>query len=126
MASVRLGFSGSLSRLGLGTFLLEDGGELLLLDAGLLALEVAEIEYPCPADLTDLVQLDGVDGGGVVGENPLHTDAAGDLPDGEGLGVRGCPADLDDYSSEFLEPVLVTLLDLKDDGDGVTGLELGV
>ena len=34
---------------------------LTLLDAGLLAGKVAEVEDTCPADFTDLVDLDGVD-----------------------------------------------------------------
>ena len=49
------------SRVFLELFFLFYDAALGLFDAGLLALEVAEVEDAGPADLTDLVDLDAVD-----------------------------------------------------------------
>ena len=98
--------------------------ELLLLDPGLLAGEVPEVEDAGPADLTDLVDLDRLDGGELVREDSLDSDTAGNLADGESPGERGGTANLDDYALELLKSFLVTFLDPVGNGDGVTGLEL--
>ena len=45
--------------------------ELLLLDAGLLTCEVAEVEDAGATDLTVLVDFDRVDERGLIGENPF-------------------------------------------------------
>ena len=100
--------------------------ELLLLDPGLLAGEVPEVEDAGPADLTYLVELDGLDGRKLVREDSLDSDAAGNLADGESPGERGCSANLDDDALELLKSFLVSFLDPVGNGDGVTGLELRV
>ena len=98
----------------------------LLLDAGLLTGKITEVEDACAANLTDLVYLDAVNERGLVGENPFNTYAAGYLADSE------CPCEgihtlyLDNYSTEFLESLLITFLDSVGHGDCVTGLELRI
>ena len=99
--------------------------ELLLLDAGLLTGQVAEIEDAGAADLTDFIHLDALDERRLVRENPLDANAAGDLTDGESTSMRGSATDLDDGTSELLEPVLVAFTNLIGHGDSVTGLESG-
>ena len=101
-------------------------GTLGFADAGLLAGEVAEVEDTRPADLTDLVDLDLLDERALVRENPLDTDAVGNLTDGECPGIRSGTANLDDYSAEILKSVLITFFDPVGNGDGVTGLELRI
>ena len=107
----------------LGVSLVLDAGELTLLDPSLLAGETAEVEYPGPADLTDLVQLDLLDERGLEGENPFHANASGNLADGERPGSGSCAPFLDDNTPEVLESFLVTFLDPIGNGDSVTGLE---
>ena len=99
--------------------------KLLLLDASLLSREVAEVVDAGAADLTDLVDLDAVDERGLDGENPLDSDATGNLADGERLGEGVSAFDLDHDATELLEPFLVSFFDLVGHGDGVTCLELG-
>ena len=104
------------------------GGSLLhntlgLLDASLLAGELAEIEDACAADLTNFVDLDLVNERALVRENPFDSDAIGDLADGESPGIRGSTANLDDYSAEILKSVLITFFDPVSNRDGITGLE---
>ena len=99
--------------------------ELALLDPGLLARELAQVEYPGSADLTDLVQLDVLDERGLEGENPLDSNSTGNLADGESPGGRGSAPFLDDDAPEVLEPLLISFLDPVSDGDGVTSLKLG-
>lgn len=55
--------------------------------------------------------------------NPFYTYAVWHLADCEGLGGRGWAPELKHYSSEFLESLLVTLLNPVGNRDGVTGLE---
>ena len=100
--------------------------ELLLLDPGLLAGEVPEVEDAGPADLTDLVDLDRLDGGELVREDSLDSDTAGNLADGKSPGERGGSANLDDHASELLKSFLVTFLDPVGHGDGVAGLEIRI
>ena len=100
--------------------------ELLLLDPGLLAGEVPEVEDAGPADLTDLVDLDRLDGGELVREDSLDSDTAGNLADGESPGERGGTANLDNHTSELLKSFLVTFLDPVGHGDGVAGLEIRI
>ena len=97
---------------------------LLFFDASLLTGEIAEVEDAGPADLTYLVDLDAVDEGGLVGENPFHSDAAADLADREGPGEGIGALDLNDNASEFLKPFFITLFDPVGHGNGVTCLEL--
>ena len=101
-------------------------GALRFLDPGLLAGEVAEIEYAGPADFTYLVDFDLVDERAFVGENPLDTDAVGDFTDGKRPCIGGSSTNLDDYSTEILESLLITFFDPVGHGDGVAGLELRI
>ena len=98
----------------------------LLLDAGLLAGEITEVEDACAANLTDLVYLDAVNERGLVGENPFNTYAAGYLADSECPGEGIHTLYLDNYSTEFLESLLITFLDSVGHGDGITCLELRI
>ncbi len=100
--------------------------ELLLLDAGLLTGEVAEVEDACPADFTDLIELDAVDSRRLIREDSFDTHATGNFADGEGPGESILSADLDDDASEFLQTLFVAFLDLVGHGDGITGLELRI
>ena len=107
------------------------GGGLLyrplrFLDTGFLAGEVAEIEDAGPADLTNLVHLDLVDERAFVRENPLDTDAVGDLTDGKSPGIRGSSTNLDNYAAEILKSVLVTFFNPVGHGNGIAGLELRI
>ena len=99
---------------------------LRFLDTGFLAGEVAEVEDACPADFTNLVDFNLVNERALVREDPFDTDAVGYLADGKGPCVRGSTANLDDYTAEILEPVLVSFFDPVGDGDGVTGLEFRI
>ena len=80
--------------------------EFLLLDAGLLTGEVAEVEDACAANLTELVDLDLVDERGLEGENPFDSDTAGNFADRERAGVGGRTAYLDDDASELLQSLI--------------------
>ena len=99
-------------------------GELspLLLDAGLLAGETAEIVEASPTNFADAVDGDLVDERRVHREDTLDTDAIGDLADGEAL-ANTFALDLDNYALEDLNTLLVTLLDLVGDGNRVARLE---
>ena len=99
---------------------------LRFLDASLLTGELAEVEDACTTDFTDFVQFNLVNRRRLVREDPLDTDAVGNLADGEGLRIRGGSANLDHHATETLEPFLVAFLDPVRHRDGVTGLELRV
>ena len=101
-------------------------GALRFLDPGLLAGEVAEVEYAGPADFTYLVDFDLVDERAFVRENPLDTDAVGYLADGKGPGEGSCTTNLDNNTAEILKSVLVTFFDPVGHGDGVAGLEFRI
>ncbi len=104
-----------------GLFLLR-AGHALLLDAGLLAGQVAQVVDACAAYDTDLVDLDLVDVRRVEGEDTLHAHAVRNLADREHLGLARA-FDLDNHTAEALHALLVSLDDLVGDGDRVTGLE---
>ena len=104
-----------------GLFLLR-AGHALLLDAGLLAGQVAQVVDACAAYDTDLVDLDLVDVRRVEGEDTLHAHAVRNLADREHLGLARA-YDLDNHTAEALHALLVSLDDLVGDGDRVTGLE---
>ena len=104
-----------------GLFLLR-AGHALLLDAGLLAGQVAQVVDACAAYDTDLVDLDLVDVRRVEGEDTLHAHAARNLTDREHLGLART-LDLDNYAAETLHALLATLDDFVGYGDRVTGLE---
>ena len=101
-------------------------GYALFLDAGLLAGQVAEVEDAGATHFTDLVDGDAVDCRGLEGENPLHSDAVGDLTHGESAGQGRGTADLYYHSAEILQTELVAFLDFAGNGDGVAGLEFGI
>ena len=97
-----------------------------LADAGLLTGEIAEVEDTCTTHFTTLVDLDAVNERGLVRENSLNTHATGDFANREGLGERIHAANLNDYTAELLESFFITFLDSVGNGDGVTGLEIGI
>ena len=103
-------------------FLLLRAAHALLLDAGLLAGQVAQVVDACTTDDTDLVDLDLVDVGRVEREDALDTHAVRYLADREHLGLART-LDLDHYAAEALDTLLVTLDDPVGNGDRVTGLE---
>ena len=94
----------------------------LLLDAGLLAREVAQVVDAGAANHTDLVDLDLLDVGRIEREDTLDTHAVRNLADREHLGLA-LALDLDNHTAEALEALLAALDDLVGHGDGVTGLE---
>jgi hypothetical protein len=98
--------------------------EFALLDARFAADGTAQVEQAGTTHLSALQQLDFSDGRGDKGENALHTDAAGYLADGEGLGGT-CPFDLDDIAFENLDSLLVSFYDAVADGNSVTRTEVG-
>ena len=97
-----------------------------LSDASLLTGKLAEIEDARSADLTYLVDLYLVDERALVRENPLNTDAVGNLANRESPGIRSGSTNLDDYSAEILQSVLITFFNPVGHGDSVTGLECRV
>ena len=98
------------------------GDHALLLDAGLLTRQVAQIVDACAAYDTHLVQLDFLDVGRVERENALDAHAVRNLADGEHLGLAGT-LDLDYDTTETLKALLAALDDFVGHGDSVTGLE---
>src|SRR5690606_11177241 len=96
----------------------------LLLDAGLLAREVAQVVELGAAHIAAGDDLDLVDGRGVHGEDALHADAEGDLADPEGLADAVALA-ADDVALEDLDTGAVALDDLHVDLDVVAGAEVG-
>ena len=97
----------------------------LLADAGLLAGEVAEVVELGTTYLTYLVHLDALDGGGLDGEDTLHTYGAGHLANGETLLVA-VAGNLDDNAAIELDTLLGAFNNFVCYGDGVTSLECGV
>lgn len=91
----------------------------LLLDASLLARKSAEIVETCAANLADTVDDNLLDERRVHWEDTLNTDAARDLADSETL-ASALTLDLDDDTLVDLNTLLVTLLNLVGDRDGVT------
>jgi len=88
------------------------------LDAGLLTSEVAQVVELSATHLADLVDGDAVDGRRVDGEDTLYANGAAHLAYGEALLVA-MTADLDDYSAEELDSLLVTLYDFVSNGNCV-------
>ena len=106
-----------------------EGSSLFLLDPGFLAGQASEVEDTCATYLTNLVDFDRVDEGGVERENTFHADTTRHLAYGESLGNTGA-ALLEHDAAEFLDTLLAfalcgILFNLVGDGDGVTGLEVG-
>ena len=99
------------------------GRSKLLLDAGLLACEFAQVIKFCTAHLTTLVHLDAVDVGRLDGENTLHTYGAGHLAHGETL-LLLVAGDANHYTTVKLNTLLVALDNLIGYGDGVARMEL--
>ena len=99
------------------------GSSKLLLDAGLLACELAQVVKLCTAHLTTLVDLDAVDVGRLDGEDTLDTHGARHLADGDAL-LISMTRDADNHTTVELDTLLVTLDDLVGYSDGVTRMEL--
>lgn len=96
----------------------------LFLDFGSLTLLTAEVKQACPADSPFPDHFDLIDGRGENGENPLNTDAVGDLPDGECFAIGARIAALDDYTLELLDTLLVPFFNFNVDIDGITRTEV--
>lgn len=94
----------------------------LLLDTGLLTGQIAEVVDAGAANHTNLVDLDLLDMGRVEREDTFDAHTVGNLADGEHLGLA-LTLDLDHYTAEALQALLVTLDDLVRHGDGITGIE---
>ncbi len=94
----------------------------LLLDACFLASEATEIVEASAANLADAINNYLLDERRVHREDTLNTDAARDLADGESL-TCALTLDLDDDTLVDLNTLLVTLLNLVGDRNGVTRLE---
>ena len=95
-----------------------------LLDAGLLARQVAQIVNPRTANDAHLVHFDAVDVRGVEREDTLHAYAVGYFADGKHF--RDAAAlYLDDHTAETLDTLLVSFHDSVGYGDGIAALERG-
>ena len=80
-------------------------GTTLLLDAGSLTSELAQIVELGATNLTNLVHLNRVDVGRLDGEDTLHTHGARHLANGEALFVT-MAANLDDHTTVELDTLL--------------------
>src|SRR5690242_19021518 len=96
---------------------------LLVLHAGCLAGEVAQVEEAAAADDAARNDLDLLEARGVQHENALHPDVEAHLADRERRAQAGAVA-LDDDAPEDLDAELVALDDLVVDGDGVANPEV--
>lgn len=94
-----------------------------LLDAGLLAGEIAQVIEFCAANLTVLVDGDRFDEGRFNREDTFHSDAVGNLAHGEALFVL-MARDADYHTAILLDTFLVALFDTVSDSDGVAGAKL--
>jgi hypothetical protein len=95
----------------------------LFSDASTLPTAFALVVELGPANLTHLVDQDGLDVGGIYGEQPFHTYAVGNLTNGEGGGKAGALA-FDDVSFEALDTFFIAFDDLIIDGNVVPGFKL--
>src|SRR6267142_1828896 len=98
------------------------------LDAGGLALQIAQVIQPCPANFTFANHFNGADRGGVQRKDALDANAKTDPAHRKG--GAGRPALLGDHHAlECLEALLHLLafafLQADVDAYGVTGAELG-
>ena len=91
----------------------------LLLDAGSLTGELAQIVELCTTNLTALVYLNAVDVGRLHGEDTLYTHSSRHLAHGE-TPLISMAADLDDYATIKLDTLLGTLDDFVSDGYSVS------
>ena len=80
----------------------------LLLDAGSLTSELAQIVKLSATNLTNLVHFDALDVGRLQGEDTLYTHGARHLTNCEAL-LLLMTADLDDHATEELDALLGTL-----------------
>src|SRR5688572_12801055 len=99
-------------------------GALLLADARRLALEIAQVVEARATDLAAGQHLHAVHHRRVQRKDTLDADAVRDLADGE-RGARGAAGALDANALEGLDALLLALLDLHEDLDGVTDAEIG-
>src|SRR6187399_1620811 len=96
---------------------------LLVLHAGCLAGEVAQVEETATADDAARNDLDLLEARGVQHENALYPDVEAHLTNGERRADPRAMA-LDDHPAEDLDAELVALHDLVIDGDGVANPEV--
>src|SRR5436190_6911542 len=96
----------------------------LFFDAGGFAAEIPEVVELCASDPAMAFNLDLIDRRRVEGKHPLHTDAAGNLADGEHL-PRAAALAGDHDALEDLNALFVAFLDLHVDPDRVAGREVG-
>jgi len=94
-----------------------------LLDTSSLTCASAEIKYPCPAYLTMLVYLDGINKRGCYREYSFNTNIARHFPDSEGLRIC-CASNLYYNTTVLLDSLLATFLNLIVNCYGVAGLKL--
>ena len=85
--------------------LLSGDGTTLLLDAGSLTSELAQVVKFGATYLTDLVNLDALDVRALNGEDTLHTNGTRHLTNSEAL-LLTVTADLDDYTTIELDTLL--------------------
>ena len=95
----------------------------LLLDAGSLTCELAQVVQLSATYLTDLVDLDAIDVRRLDREDTLDTYSARHLANGEALLVT-MTTNLDDDATIELDTLLGTLDNFVSDSNGVTSLEL--
>jgi len=85
--------------------LLTSNTATLLLDAGSLTSELAQIVKLSATNLTNLVHFDALNVGRLQGEDTLNTHGARHLANGEAL-LLLMAANLDDYATEELDTLL--------------------
>ena len=107
----------------ISSFLLCFGCRKFLLDASLLACELAQVVELGATHLAMLVDLDAVDVGRLDGEDTLHTNSARHLANGETL-LLAMTGDADDNTAIELDALLGAFNDLVSYGDGVARVEL--
>lgn len=93
-----------------------------LLDASLLAAQIAQVVQLRTADAAAAGDLDGLEVRGVNREGTLYADTEGNLAHGEGLADTGALA-ADADALEELCTLVVTLNNLDVDVEGIAGAE---
>src|SRR5436190_5235020 len=121
---LRGGFGGRIGGGGRALRLVGLFAALLALDAGGLALELAQIVEPRAPDFAARHDLDPLDARRVQREDALDADAVRDLPDREG-GARTAAVLADHDALEDLDALLVAFLDQRVNANAVAGAKIG-